>query len=327
MLKKKSISFDDCLYLTKLLARDIAFADALSLICNKQNKEAIKYLDQGLKQGEEFDNLFKNVCPKMIWRNLEGFISFLPFAKALELAINFVQIEKQKRKNLERTLMYPFCLVFLVLIGSFGFSYFILPMMTKVIESFTVENDILYQYDQKLHLFWFFMLTIFILLIFLYFLFKCKKWQVIFYRICTKIFPHSYYVQKGSLEFIQYYIECLRLHQSSRESFQILSKLKEQCLVQYIANEFDRLLKMGISFKVIHNHRIVEPHLQRFFKISYYFKDTVVLLERYIEIAQEKQNKCLKKFSFLLQISAYFQIVYLLILMYQVILFPMQFMQ
>ncbi len=315
------------MYLNQLLKQDIPLKDALSLIEEKRNEKAINNLIRQLEQGEALEVAFHSICPKKLWLHLEGFLPFLSFSKALELSIRLLQMENQKKKAMEKKLSYPFLLLVLVSAGSFAFSYFILPTMVKLIGSAAVENQSLKQVERSLRISWIMMGVLSIVVLSFVFLLKMKKVQIVLYRLLSKIYPKSYFVQKGSIEFVEYYLECLRLCLSSQESFHLLSSIQEKPPVHYIASEFDRLLCFGISFQRIYSHRIVEPNLQRFFQLSYFFKDTIPLLERYLAIARDKQNQRLKHFSILLQCFAYGQIAYLLVLMYQVILYPMQFLQ
>lgn len=315
------------MYLNQLLKQDIPLKDALTLIEEKRNEKAIEYLKSQLEEGEALEVAFHQVCPKKLWVHLEGFLSLLSFSKSLQLAICLTQMEQQKKKAMEKKLTYPFLLVLLVSIGSFAFSYFILPTMTRVIDSFAIEHQSLKEVERSLRISWIMMGFLSFGLIGLVTFLKIKKVQIVLYRVLSKVYPRSYFVQKGSIEFVEYYLECLKLQQSSQESFRLLSRIQEKPMVRYIAGEFNRLLCLGISFQAIYSHRIVEPNLQRFFQLSYFFKDTILLLERYLVIASDKQNQRLKRFSMILQCFAYGQIAYLLVLMYQVILYPMRFLQ
>lgn len=309
------------------MERDISLKDSLSLIEENHNRASILYFQNQLEQGAYLQEILEQLCPNSLWKQLEGFLRFLSFPKALTLSIRLSGIEREQRQRLQKKLSYPLFLLLLVFLGTYAFSYFVLPTMKRVLDSFSLDPQILKAMEFRFQLLWLGFGLLFLLGMLLYPIVKQEKIQIILFRLCTKVMPHSYIVQKGSMAFVQYYLECLRLKQSTKESFELLSELKKQCIVRYIAKEFDRHLNQGISFKKLQSHRLMEPNLQRFFQISYYFQDRISPLEHYLELAKERQQKRLNQFSMVIQCLAYLQIGYLLMVMYQVILFPMQFLQ
>ena len=134
-------------------------------------------------------------------------------------------------------------------------------------------------------------------------------------------------VQKASAEFARYFLECVRVRISTIHTMKILLDIKEKPLVRLIAKELNDSLSKGESFEETLHTPFVEHALQQFFQIALHGSNCEKMLEGYLVMNQQRHIKQVRIFTRSVQLSCYGTIGLILLVIYQILMLPMQMLQ
>lgn len=321
------MSEEDVKGLSSLLDSGFSFTDALTLMEEDSNREIFNAMRRKLEEGERISDFFSAYCPKSCSDYLIGFMEVLPFGQALKLSLRIEEELKKRKEKLVKGLFYPIALMVGMVFGIMLFNHLILPNMMSLMKSFKVEQDgldVMAGMMEKGSLFLFFLTIIAVILAM--FLLSKKRIRKTYAFFAVKL-PGCLLVQTASETFARFYLECVKLNMSTKDTMEMLKNLENQPLASFIAKEVDASLLKGDTLTGALDSPYVENALLRFMKIALYTTDAEKMLEGYLNMTSLRTDRKIKNLSRAVQLVSYSMIGGVLIFVYQVLMLPMSLMQ
>ena len=154
-----------------------------------------------------------------------------------------------------------------------------------------------------------------------------KKHIVNTYCFVAKRFPDSILVHSVSAMFARFFLECLKRNVSTQNTLHILSQVKQQPCVSYIAKEIDEHLMRGETLIEAIQKTHIEKALLRFLKIAVFSSSSEEMLEGYLQMVEIRKQQAIKRYSTYIQLISYSMIAIVLIFVYQILMMPMTMLQ
>ncbi len=306
------------------MANGFTLQDALSLLESPSNQAVFELIREKLKRGEELTQFFADLCPKSYRTYLSGFLKCLSFSESLTLCMEVVNGEEAQKKEYRRGLFYP-CMMFLCTIaGVILFNEACFPPLLSMMRGFHVEGG---NYDTLRILLRIFSVTVILFLLaglILILWYRKERHRVSGYLLCAKHFPSSIYVQYESVDFIRFFLQCIRMSVPTRESIRILGSIEHKPVIRFLAQSIEQSLLSGDSFEEAVDMPWLDPSLLRFLKIAFYSSEMESMLEGYLEMAQERSRRQCIRITRTVQVLSYACIGVILILVYEVLMLPLQ---
>ena len=309
--------------ISTLMKSGFSLQDAMRILESKENVRIFEEIRAHLEKGESAQQFMTAYMPENYSLYFSGFITYLPFADALQISIRIAKEQKKKKKELMKGLLYPSALLAGVLAGTLLFSLTILPRMITLMEGFRADSastvllkNVLVAAVISVSAV---LLLSFALAVFLMRPARIRKTYVF---LASKL-PDSLPVQYASAQFIRFFREYMRCASSTREGLQILKELSSQPLVSHIAGELDSRLMEGTSFEKAVDTPMIEKKLTRFFRTAVYSSECLRMLDGYLVMCDERTGAQIRRFSNIVQSLSYSLIGITVILAYRVLLIPM----
>ena len=325
-LRQRRTSIDRLDYegIARLMANGFTLQDTLHLLESPANQMVFQEIETRLQNGEELTSFFPDCCPKAYRMSLEGFLKCLSFSEALSLCLEVVNGEQQQRQEYRKGLFYP-CMMFLcTLAGVILFNEFCFPPLLSMMKGFHVEST---HYDLLRVGFRLLSGSVILLLLLssaILLFFRQKSHRIQGYLLCAKYAPNSIYIQYESTDFIRFFLQCVRMHVPTRESLRILASIEQKPVICFLARTIETALVNGDSFEEALDVPWLDPSLLRFLKIALYSSEMESILERYLEMARQRSIRQCKRITKSVQILSYACIGVILILVYEVLMLPLQ---
>ena len=306
------------------MANGFTLQDALSLLESPSNKAVFDMIREKLKNGDELTGFFADLCPKSYRTYLSGFLKCLSFSESLTLCMEVVNGEEAQKKEYRRGLFYP-CMMFLCTIaGVILFNEACFPPLLSMMRGFHVEGN---NYETLRIFLRIFSVTVILILtacLIVLFWYRKESHRVAGYRLCARYLPSSIYVQYESVDFIRFFLQCIRMSVPTRESIRILASIDHKPVIRFLAETIERALLSGDSFEEAVDIPWLDPSLLRFLKIAFYSSEMESMLEGYLEMAHERSRRQCIRITRTVQILSYACIGVILILVYEVLMLPLQ---
>ena len=316
----------DCLDLeglSRLLSNGFTIQEAMALLKGRNNQEVFEHIEKLLNEGNKLPQFFPELCPKQYRAYLSGFLKCLSFSDSLCLATEVVSGEEAQKKEYIRGLFYPCMMFVLTIAGILLFNEFCFPPLLSMMEGFHVKSG---NYDLTRLLFRIFSGSVILLLsiaLILLFYFTRPSHQVKGYILLSRHFPESVLVQYESADFIRFFLQCIRMNVSTRETIRILKDIPQKPVIAFLAKTLEDSLLKGSPFEQAVRMPWLDPALSRFLKIAFYSSEMETMLEGYLEMSQERAKRQCRKITRIIQVISYLCIGAVLILVYQILMLPM----
>ena len=295
----------------------------MALLRGKSNQEVFSHIERMLNEGNKLPQFFPDLCPREYRVYLCGFLKCLSFSDSLTLATQVVNGEEAQKKEYIRGLFYP-CMMFLLTIaGVLLFNEFCFPPLLSMMEGFHVSGG---NYDLTRLLFRVFSGTVILFLLIglsLLFYFTRRKHQVRGYTLLSTRFPESIFVQYESADFIRFFLQCIRMNVSTRETIRILKEIPQKPVIAFLAETLENSLLKGNPFEQAVQMPYLDPALSRFLRIAFYSSQMETMLEGYLEMSKERSRRKCRKITRIIQVISYLSIGAVLILVYQILMLPL----
>lgn len=322
--RRTSIDRLDCEGIARLLANGFTLQEALHLLESASNHDVFAEIEARLKQGEELTAFFPEYCPKAYQIYLDGFLKCLSFSESLSLCLEVVTGEEQQKKEYQRGLFYP-CMMFLcTLAGVILFNEFCFPPLLSMMKGFHVESAGYSGMRIGFRVLSSSVILVLLMAFAVILFFRQKSHRIQGYLLCAKYAPYSIYVQYESTDFIRFFLQCVRMRVPTRESLKILSSIEQKPVIRFLADTIQQALSGGDSFEQALDVPWLDPTLLRFLKIALYSSEMESILERYLEMAKHRSVRQCKRITRAVQILSYACIGVILILVYEVLMLPLQ---
>lgn len=304
-----------------------SFTDALQILKTKRNERRITHVLEKLEQGQTFKEAFSLLLPHCYRRYFNNFIRYLPVLESMRISVELATHEEKMKQKMMKDMVYPVVMLFVMFIGMYLFNGFVFPQMMTLMTSFEINVSSYYFLRGLIQLLSWLVTILFVVGMLLWVLFQEPNRKCWLYRVLVKYVPDSLMVQKASAEFARYFLECVRVRISTKQTMKILLDMKEKPLVRLIAQELNDALSKGESFEVTLHTPFVEHALQQFFQIALHGSNCEKMLEGYLVMNQQRHIKQVRIFTRSVQLSCYGAIGLILLVVYQILMLPMQMLQ
>lgn len=304
-----------------------SFTDTLQILKTKRNERRITHVLEKLEQGQTFKEAFSLLLPHCYRRYFNNFIRYLPVLESMRISVELATHEENMKHKMMKDMVYPIVMLFVMFIGMYLFNGFVFPQMMTLMTSFEINVSSYYFLRSLIQLLSWLVTILFVVGMLLWVVFQEPNRKCWLYRVLVKYVPDSLMVQKASAEFARYFLECVRVRISTKQTMKILLDMKEKPLVRLIAQELNDALSKGESFEVTLHTPFVEHALQQFFQIALHGSNCEKMLEGYLVMNQQRHIKQVRIFTRSVQLSCYGVIGLILLVVYQILMLPMQMLQ
>lgn len=304
-----------------------SFTDTLQILKTKRNERRITHVLEKLEQGQTFKEAFSLLLPHCYRRYFNNFIRYLPVLESMRISVELASHEEKMKQKMMKDMVYPVVMLFVMFIGMYLFNGFVFPQMMTLMTSFEINVSSYYFLRSLIQLLSWLVTILFVVGMLLWVVFQEPNRKCGLYRVLVKYVPDSLMVQKASAEFARYFLECVRVRISTKQTIKILLDMKEKPLVRLIAQELNDALSKGESFEVTLHTPFVEHALQQFFQIAIHGSNCEKMLEGYLVMNQQRHIKQVRIFTRSVQLSCYGAIGLILLVVYQILMLPMQMLQ
>ena len=304
-----------------------SFTDTLQILKTKRNERRITQVLEKLEQGQTFKEAFSLLLPHCYRRYFNNFIRYLPVLESMRISVELATHEEKMKQKMMKDMVYPVVMLFVMFIGMYLFNGFVFPQMMTLMTSFEINVSSYYFLRSLIQLLSWLVTILFVVGMLFWVVFQEPNRKCWLYHVLVKYVPDSLMVQKASAEFARYFLECVRVRISTKQTMKILLDMKEKPLVRLIAQELNDALSKGESFEVTLHTPFVEHALQQFFQIALHGSNCEKMLEGYLVMNQQRHIKQVRIFTRSVQLSCYGAIGLILLVVYQILMLPMQMLQ
>ena len=225
-----------------------SFTDTLQILKTKRNERRITQVLEKLEQGQTFKEAFSLLLPHCYRRYFNNFIRYLPVLESMRISVELATHEEKMKQKMMKDMVYPVVMLFVMFIGMYLFNGFVFPQMMTLMTSFEINVSSYYFLRSLIQLLSWLVTILFVVGMLLWVVFQEPNRKCWLYRVLVKYVPDSLMVQKASAEFARYFLECVRVRISTKQTMKILLDMKEKPLVRLIAQELNDALFKGFSF-------------------------------------------------------------------------------
>ncbi|MCR5230583.1 MAG: type II secretion system F family protein [Solobacterium sp.] len=318
------MSEEDLEALAALTCSGFTLQEAMNLAENRKNQECFRRIRTLLESGRSPSDFLGMFVPYVYRCFLQRFLKVLPFSQSLSLALEIVKQDRKLKKEYRKGLYYPVMLFGLTIAGIALFNELCFPPLLSMMKEFSRDNTGLQGVRMFLRIFCILVSAVSLLFLIIFLFFTDKKHQVRGYALFQKIFPDSVITQYISRQFVFFFRQCIRRNISTRETMQILMNTTEKPVISVIAQKIDQSLKSGKSFENALDTPFLDTALCRLLKIAVYSSDMENMLDGYLEIAQQQAERKCRRITYAVQLLSYASIGLILILVYQILMLPLQ---
>jgi len=313
--------------LSDLMKNGFSFQDSLSIIRTTQNQHTVVQILTELEKGNTGEKVLSSYLNKQYNGYFMGFIQYMSLSDTLAAILQITSSEKKQKEELLKGILYPSLLFLGVTVGVLIFNMCVLPVMNAMMANFQYENMKITFIQYCLDYFCKGILCL--LLISVITLGYClhEKHLLRTYHWISKYYPNALLVKYASTQFSRFYLECLKRKIPTKAALSILTQMKQKPLVQDIAIQLDTHLQKGIQMNKAMADTATESGLIRIFQISLYASNCETMLEGYLHMVQERTSSEIRFFSRIVQGISYSAVGIVIVLVYQVLLMPIQIMQ
>lgn len=323
-INKNKLRIEDIKSLNTLLKTGLSIKNCLMLIMIKNNSDLITKILIRLDSGELVEKVMKDYLPKEISSYCLPLLKTMSFSSSLDLSISFYSRAKENSDSLEKTILYPFVLLFISLTALYLFDTYGLDMILEMLKDFSNNLGgfglIRVLLRIIVYIFYFGMLLIAVLAYY----FSKEKNITLFYVFVSKYLKdsiiHTYFCE----EFITLFIICLDLGYKTKDALEILKALHNKPIVSFLAFHLDEKLLQGETLKDATKQNYYDSSLTKFINIAVYTNNFNQILSDYILVSRNRIKSSMKLLSNTIEVCSYIMIGAVIIFIYQVLFLPMQ---
>lgn len=304
-----------------------SFQDALAIAATKKNQAVIKVIQKELADGEKAETVLITYLPAQCVGYFRGFIQYMPLKDSMNAVLQILSSERIQKEELLKGMGNPTLLFFGVNAGVLIFNTYVMPVMIDMMSSFQYQDSsttvMLRGMTMVSSCIWVLMPIVLTALI------VCLQPKKIIhtYRYISKCFPDGMMVKYASSDFCRFYLECVKRKIATKESLYIMKHMEGKPLVREIAENLDHSLEEGMEIQTAIAHSTAETALVRIFRIAVYASNCEDMMTGYLEMVRQRTIHEIHLYSRILQCISYSSVGLVILLVYQVLLMPIQMMQ
>lgn len=320
----RSISKDTCHELIVLLEGGYQLPKALTLLSEHDSPQILR-VKRNCELGLSDADALADVLPHTYRKYFSVFSQFLDVHKALVLTGNIVD---EKQKTMEETiskLLYPIILLVGVCAGMLVFNTAVFPSMLSMASDFGTDMSFYIALQKTVSVVDVLFMGLCALLGIAGAFLLHPRMITKTYRFLVRRFPQNLLVQKASEEFAFYFVTCFRCDDNTSLILSILKDLEDKPLVRHIAVRIEWMIeKMGENMNDALKAAEVESMLLRYFSAGSIAGQVLKMMEQYLRMTKERNDKRIRRFASCVQAFSYIAVGIVIVLVYQVLMLPMQ---
>lgn len=322
-IKKQTLKLDDLISVNELLKTGLSLKQALDLIKNKDNENLIDSIIISLDKGKTIEEVIIEYLPNNISSYLNSLLKNMTFNDSLNLALAFIDKNKENTKTFTSSFLYPFVLLFVSLSALYIFDSYGLDTILNMLKTFTgdIGTIKIFRIVLRVLVYIFYFLLLITLGLILYF-FNNRN-ITLFYILICKYLPNSIVQKYFCVEFISLLNICINNGYKSKESLNILKNLHNKPIVSFLAFHLDEKLLQGDSLKQASKQDYYDYSLSKFINIASYSMSFSKILNDYINLNTNLIKTKMKKLALSIQLVTYVMIGVVIIFVYQILFLPM----
>lgn len=304
--------------LGELLEKGYPISDSL-LVIHPRFKEIVYELEQG----KTFEDIIIKEGRGSFYEHCRFFLSISPLSSAIQSALVLVDFKKQLKAKWIKETAYPIFVLLFSFVTLFIFSHLILPTMVNSFSQIN-EKQFLFQFINFLQYFVYFLLIVgivilcFVLCFFFIEPFQCKVYESFLAQFTLSKEIFSYFIAT-------YMVELIGRGCSTKEMMNCLLRMHQMPYMREIIHSLVHQLESGEDLAMmIQNQKHFQRQFKFFFSIGIYTQNLSSALRDYKEFQENAWMKKLKTASVLIQVSAYSFIGIMIVLIYQMMLLPLE---
>lgn len=321
--RTKTLKYDDLISINELLKTGLSLKQVLDLIKNKDNGENIDLIIEELDKGRQIEKVIVDYLPKNIGLYLSSLIGNMSFNDSLNLALAFIDKNKENTKTFMGSFLYPFILLFVSLTALYIFDAYGLDTILNMLKSFVgdVNSIKIFRIILRIVVYIFYFLLLLVLVGILYF-FNNRN-ITLFYILVCKYLPNSIVQKYFCVEFISLLNICINNGYKSKDSLNILKNLHNKPIVSFLAFHLDEKLLEGVSLKDASKQDYYDYSLSKFINIGTHSLSFSKILNDYINLNTNLIKTKMKKLALSIQFVTYVLIGVVIVFVYQILFLPM----
>ena len=320
----QTLTIEDMLYLCKLLNTNLSLNDCFDLLSNSKNNKIFEKIKNRLHEGQLIENIIIEYTPAQLSSYLEALLSSLSFTTALKLSLDFYEKENENKNSLLNAILYPSILLFLTITALYLFDLYGLDSLFSLMGTFSDDINIYHNIRVLFRI----IITIiyygFMIFVFIIIYFRQPKRITLLYIFISKYFSNSLFNIYYCEQFVSLLLICVNHGYKTKESLQLLKKMKSKPIVAFLAFHLDDYLLKGESFKEAVKQNYYDISLSKYIKLANYTNDFSNIINSYLLITREKIKRKMKQFALTIQLTTYLIIGAIIIFIYQLLFMPMQ---
>jgi competence protein ComGB len=223
----------------------------------------------------------------------------------------------------QKNLAYPLLMLAVSLAGILVFNTFCFPAMLSMMEGFAPADSSLTAMAALLRISSYSMLALLAAAAFLGICLLPSKNRVKAYERLCRTPLGSLWVQYESLNFARFLTESLRAGLATQQAMTMFSSLSFHPLAADLARKTEKALQEGESLDAAMQGPEFDPLLPRFLRLAAYVEEPADLLESYLEMGTKRLEARIHRLLKVLEGISYACIGYMVILVYQVLMLPL----
>lgn len=278
-----------------------------------------------LENGISFQEVLLDGRKGLFYDHVRFFLEFSTLSDAIDCAVNLIETKEKLKKHWLKETTYPLFVFAFSLLTLFLFTNVILPQMSSLFEEMGNMGSL----RKIIFLMKYVAIFLIIASIVLLGLIIMAKFSDSFKKSAYQLFFHRVSIIK---EMISYNV-ALNFYQlmskgcSTRQIFSFLNRIKQNAVMQLVTNEIKFNLEQGVDFTMlIETNDAFCKTFKFFFKIGIEGQNLENTLLDYLQFQEEKWIRTIKIISKGIQLFAYCFIAVLVIIIYQIMLVPMELM-
>ncbi|MEA5018212.1 MAG: hypothetical protein VB009_05790 [Erysipelotrichaceae bacterium] len=226
------------------------------------------------------------------------------------------------KEKIIQKLAYPFILLIALFFMMIFFNIYIIPnvmIMTRLFTDNLIELELL---SVILNFFIIISLILFkvvIILLFLFYKDKVKSYRFIYHKLNNSLIVKYY-----SINFAVLYLTLLEQELATLSCFNILSNLEDDKIIAASASWAKKQFENGKDMNDVIIALPYESKLQKFLATGHFTSNSILLLKEYITVSELRFMNMISKKTRNLQLVIYILIGVFVILLYRLLLIPMQ---
>ena len=302
---------DELYILIKLLQKGYGIKDSIELIKPIDQEWLMHY-----ERGEQIWEFMNFELSKMGKRLFHFNIQIFTLDQALQHSLEYEKLKERFVNKWSKQLLYPCFLLFSSLGLFFVFTRYVYPMFETMNVHLPTSNLLLLNLIQGNVILLMIVLSVLVVILII----RPSKLmdKIIRFPIMQSIISYQ----------LAFFLSLLSAQGcSSWQMLELLSHLEGSTLFQHLVSHIKEQLNQGNELtQILISHPYLSSSFKRFYKMGTISFELELFLKNYLDFQEIKWQQWLKKAVMLIQFCSYGLIAFVIVLMYQMMLLPLEMM-